>query len=118
MAKKSAAKKIETNPYELEGIAWLEAAERLARFGGYEPMAIELLYLRGSLTGDGTVCVALNIAAVLNTLTDDLKTTLRAVIDADGSIEAVRQQTTLEECVMRDQIIVSGLRWLRKLGSQ
>jgi len=118
MAKKSAAKKIETNPYELEGLAWLEAAERLARFGGYEPMAIELLYLRGTLTGDGTVCVALNLAAILDTLADDLKTTLRAVIDADGSIQAVRQQTTLEECTMRDELIVSGLRWLRKLGSQ
>ena len=62
---KRAAKAIETKATEhtnLEGLAWLEAAESYARFTNDAALALALLYLRGALTGDGGLTVALNLA--------------------------------------------------------
>lgn len=119
-AAKSTAKANETQQSEqlLEGLAWVEAAERLARFSGCAELAVALLYLRGAVTGDGGSSAALNLAEALAIMTKDQARTLEAVVEADGTPEAVRDHTGGEECERRAMLLASGWMWLRTLAAK
>lgn len=101
----------------LEGLAWVEAAESLARFSGCAELAVSLLYLRGALAGDGGR-PALNLAEALSIMTKDQATTLDALLEAEGAPEAVRDHTGGEECERRAALLASGWLWLRKLAAK
>lgn len=113
-AAKSTAKANETQQSEqlLEGLAWVEASERLARFSGCAELAVALLYLRGAFVGDSGR-PALNLAEALAIMTKDQARTLEAVLEADGAPEAVRDHTGGEECERRAMLLASGWMWLR-----
>lgn len=61
---------------------------------------------------------ALNLAEALAIMTKDQARTLEAVLEADGTPEAVRDHTGGEECERRAMLLASGWMWLRKLAAK
>lgn len=106
----------QSEPVALEGLAWVEEAEDFARFSGCSQLAVALLYLRGALV-DGS-SPALNLTDALATMTKDQATTLEAVLEGDGTPEAVRDHTGGEECERRARLLASGWTWLRTLAAK
>lgn len=116
---KRAAKAIETKATEhtnLEGLAWLEAAESYARFTNDAVLALALLYLRGALTGDGGLTVALNLSEALRALSLDMGRTFDALAQRDFEAGAVRAaaKDEGERCAV---LLASGWRWLARVAA-
>lgn len=109
--------RIETDTNELEGLAWVALAEEHARDGGDEWLALALVYLRGSLTGDGT-CHALNLAEALARITGDSTKALQAVLEADGEGPTLTEHTLSRDAIRRAELLATGWRWLRKLAAR
>lgn len=88
---------------------WVERA-------GFEH-GIALVYLRGSLTGDGT-CHALNLAEALARITGDSTKALQAVLEADGVGDTLTAHTVSRDAIRRAELLATGWRWLRKLAAR
>jgi hypothetical protein len=116
MAKASGTKAIENNTDELTGFAWLELAEQHTRDAGDAPLALALVYLRGSLTGDGRF-PALNLADALQRLTMESAQALSHIVERDALADAVREHTATADGARRIRLLATGWRWLATMGS-
>ncbi len=116
MAKASDVRATGDNTDELTGLAWLELAEVHTRDAGDERLALALVYLRGSLTGDGRL-PSLNLAEALRLLTAESSRALSLVLERDGAIAAVSEHTATDDAARRIRLLASGWRWLATMGS-
>jgi hypothetical protein len=106
---------IESSADELAGLAWVELAEQHARDAGDAPLALALVYLRGSLTGDGRF-PALNLADALQRLTMEATQALSHIVERDALADAVREHTATADAARRTRLLATGWRWLATMG--